>query len=299
MYLLFNSMNQLIGLIVSILLLLMPQLAKAVDLNLLPYQTSEAVNKPLVHFQPVMTTCAEKITASKSPVYFQEAKKVVLLHGLYMKGFTMGYLAYQLHNKGYQVLSPNYDTTRKSLTENEVRLAKLIQKFKGDQPVYYVAHSMGGLMLHYLQADYPELFKGSRVVTLGTPHNGAAFARYQYNKENGPPFNSLMWVFSRFFSVRKSWKDGLDGHVPVWNPNIPLLTIVGTKTGFINRLFKVFPRSEPNDSLVSVKESKIPQEQGFQQLHITHLGLLFSRRVVQRVLYWFTIPARRCTLQSK
>ena len=74
MYLLFNSMNQLIGLIVSILLLLMPQLAKAVDLNLLPYQTSEAVNKPLVHFQPVITTCAEKITASKSPVYFQEAK---------------------------------------------------------------------------------------------------------------------------------------------------------------------------------------------------------------------------------
>ena len=259
--------------------LFIPQLIKSSDLCPLRKLSSEADNQPSFQLYP--------------------AKKVVLLHGLYMKGFTMSYLASQLHNKGYQVYSPTYDTTRKSLKENEARLAELIQKFKGDQPVYYIGHSMGGLMLRYLQADYPELFKDSRVITLGTPHNGAAFAKYQYDKENGRPFNSLMWVFSRFFSINKSWKNGLDGYVPAWNPNIPLLSIAGTKTGFINRLFKVFPKNEPNDSLVAVKETSIPQEQEFQQLHITHLGLLISRRVVQRVLHWFEVPVRTCSFKSR
>lgn len=269
----------LVVLVIESLFLLTPQPIKASNLCFLRGVTSEAANQ--------------------SSSQLQRAKKVVLLHGLYMKGFTMNYLASQLSNEGYQVFSPSYDTTRKSLTENEARLAKLIQEFKGNQPVYYVAHSMGGLMLHYLQADYPELFKDSRVVTLGTPHNGSAFAKYQYDKENGSPFNSLMWVFSRFFSINKSWKNGLDGHVPAWNPNIPLLSIAGNKTGFINKLLRVFPKNEPNDSLVAVKEANIPQEQKFQQLHITHLGLLISRRVVKRVLHWFEISDPTCSFKSR
>lgn len=264
------------------------------DLNLSRYRAPlGTANKSLEHFRPVTLAHVDKITANKSPVYFRGTKKkVVLLHALYLQGLSMGYLASQLHNKGYQVYSPSYDTTRKSLKENEVRLAKLIQEFKGDGPVYYVGHSLGGLMLHYLQADYPELFKDSRVVTLGTPHNGAAFAKYQYDKENGPPFNSLMWVFSRFLPINKSWKNGLDGHVPGWNPNIPLLTVAGTKTGFVNKLFKVFPKDETNDSLVSVKEAETRQASKSQRLHITHVGFLFSKKAVQYISQWFKTPTQ-------
>ncbi|MBN3859782.1 alpha/beta fold hydrolase [Neisseriaceae bacterium PsAf] len=205
------------------------------------------------------------------------AQKVVLLHGLFCNGRVMFWLSRKLHQLGYTCLCPSYPTLKQSVEEGARDLEKCIREFTGEDSVFFVGHSMGGIMIRYLQYLFPDLFENSRVVTLGTPHKGSQFGQVIHEK----------WPA---FVLGKSWQDSLDGNVPLWNPKIPLLSIGGTKTNIENRVMRVFPKDEINDGLVAILETEMPEFKAYQRIHQSHLFLCFNTQVVNWIDEWFRQP---------
>ncbi|MFH4354281.1 MAG: hypothetical protein WDW20_00915 [Neisseriaceae bacterium] len=200
-------------------------------------------------------------------------KKVVLLHGLYCNGWIMAFLAYQLRKRGYLVISPSYSTVKQWIGDGAKELEQKVRSFKAADPVYFVGHSMGGLMLRYLREFFPDLFVESRVVTLGTPHRGSQFAQ------------TIQGYFP--WMLGSSWERSLNGEVPLWDGEIPLLSIAGTMSNIENLLLRVFPKGEKNDSLVALVETQMPQFRATKSIHLSHLPLCFSQQVVEWVDNWF------------
>ncbi|QRN41106.1 MAG: hypothetical protein GKC53_02970 [Neisseriaceae bacterium] len=203
-----------------------------------------------------------------------DSKKIVLLHGLFCNGRVMFWLSRKLHRLGYTCLCLSYPTLKCSVEESAQNLEECIREFKGEGTVYFVGHSMGGIVIRYLQHLFSDMFENSLVVTLGTPHKGSKFGRVIHEK----------WPK---FVLGKSWENSLDGNVPLWNPAVPLLSIGGTRTGIENWVVRVFAKDEINDGLVSISETEMPEFRACKRIHRSHLPLCFDSQVVHCIDEWF------------
>ena len=102
---------------------------------------------------------------------------VILVHGLGRSRFSMRKLQCSLKAKGFQVLNWGYSSLSGGILEHAQELAIRIASFKNDPLIHGVGHSLGGLILRQAFALQPQ--QKRRLVTLGTPHQGARLiARY-------------------------------------------------------------------------------------------------------------------------
>jgi hypothetical protein len=103
---------------------------------------------------------------------------VVLQHGLFRTEASLGRLARALRAHGYEVLNPGYASTRGSVAMHATALAGAVSARTQRGPVAswsFVGHSLGGLVVtSYLRR--PDAVRPRAVVTLGSPHAGAALA---------------------------------------------------------------------------------------------------------------------------
>lgn len=101
---------------------------------------------------------------------------VVLQHGLFRTAASLGRLERALAAHGYEVLNPGYASTRGAVAAHAEALAVAVSARARRGPVgtwSFVGHSLGGLVIaEYLRR--PDAARPRAVVTLGTPHAGAA-----------------------------------------------------------------------------------------------------------------------------
>lgn len=101
---------------------------------------------------------------------------VVLQHGLFRTAASLGRLERALAAHGYEVLNPGYASTRGAVAAHADALATAVAARTRRGPVgtwSFVGHSMGGLVIaEYLRR--PDAVRPRAVLTLGTPHAGAA-----------------------------------------------------------------------------------------------------------------------------
>ena len=100
---------------------------------------------------------------------------VILLHGLWMRGFALGMLHRRLIADGYRVHRFDYLSVASSQQRILARLQARMSEYAPD-PVHLVGHSLGGLLALRACLDAGELPPG-RVVCLGSPLKGSAAAR--------------------------------------------------------------------------------------------------------------------------
>jgi triacylglycerol lipase len=98
---------------------------------------------------------------------------VVLLHGLARTSNSMNALESMLSQEGYQILNIYYPSRKFQIPE----LAKLIRagiaaKTAGAEKVHFITHSMGGIIIRYIQRHNP-LTNIGRVVMLSPPNHGS------------------------------------------------------------------------------------------------------------------------------
>lgn len=143
------------------------------------------------------------------------AKAVVIVHGLYMNAFSMKWLEKHFRQLGYNTYNFSYVTRQySSLTLN--KLHQLCTNVKEDE-LFFLGHSMGGLVIHQYLSTYPMQALTLKVVTLGTPYNGSVLANHLHEK------HLSAWLFGQ-----SSTKNILLKGVPD-KLTFPTGSIIGTK----------------------------------------------------------------------
>ncbi|HSE11966.1 MAG TPA: alpha/beta hydrolase [Rudaea sp.] len=184
---------------------------------------------------------------------------VILLHGLWMRSFTLTMLRRRLERAGYAVHLFDYASVMHDPDLSTAQLLKRAHALRGEI-IHFVGHSLGGLMALRALEQARDLPDG-RVVCLGSPLCGSQVARSIASLPGG----SLL--------IGKS-ADILRAGLRRWSgPHA-----VGAIAGRLPIGFGVVVGSlaTPNDGTVSVAETQLPGLTDHCIVPATHLGLVFS-----------------------
>jgi len=183
---------------------------------------------------------------------------VILIHGLWMRGFMLGHLARRLRLEGHGVSTFDY----LSLAHGPgPAIAALRARVLAAGPgVHLVGHSLGGLIALEAARDEPPLPIGN-IVCLGSPLKGSIAARH-----------FATWPGGRML-LGKSRHLLVEGIAP-WSKSIPVGVIagriprgLGVLTGHMGAL---------NDGTVAVAETELDGIADHRVIAATHTGLAFS-----------------------
>lgn len=194
------------------------------------------------------------------------AEEVILVHGLWMPSLALLPLQRRLAARGFRVRRFAYSSWRGSLAAHVASLAREVQG--AGAGVHLVGHSLGGLLILSLLSR-PEGERVGRAVLMGAPCMGchcasALLARPWLAPLVGPVLGQ--WLTTRRPAVPATAEIGL---------------VVGTLSIGIGRLFPQLPR--PNDGIVAVCETALPEARETAVLDINHSGMLLSRPCVAEV----------------
>ncbi|MGH8614575.1 MAG: esterase/lipase family protein [Gammaproteobacteria bacterium] len=195
---------------------------------------------------------------------------VVLIHGLFLSGYEMGFLHFQLSHAGYLPRRFRYHSVRSSPASVAQELRRVVQEFDAGE-IHFVCHSLGGLIIRHYFSLFEDLRHG-RVVTLGTPHQGSGVARYLSTFTLGQTV------------LGESDRNGVSGDVPAWNGACELGSIAGTLSMGLGRM--ITELSKPNDGTVAVAETHLQGAKDHIALRVSHLGMLVSRQVAMQVIHF-------------
>jgi len=200
---------------------------------------------------------------------------VVLVHGVLMGGRIMSRLQTRIELAGWQTAIFDYPSRQKTVAENAAALACFLQQFNG-QPIYLVAHSLGGRVCLECLRNHPEL-NVRRMVAIGTPFLGSEIAKTLSRYSPG------RWLLGKSIA-----ENGLTTDSRAWQGETEIGVIAGSNrigVSFItDRLTR--PLARPHDGTVTEASTRLP---GLRD-HITephsHTLLLYSEYVAVQVIHF-------------
>lgn len=192
---------------------------------------------------------------------------VVLVHGLWMRGWAMAPLALRLRRCGFRVVAFSYPSVRCSLSQNARRLSRFAADIAGER-LHFVGHSLGGLVLLQMLAQCPNPRSG-RIVLMGTPYRASHSAR---KLARSAPGRRLIGRGLTQWLEQTAHPDASGCEVGV---------IAGCRSIGFGRLLGGLPR--PNDGVVAVDETRVPGMRGHTVLRVSHSGMLLSAAVARQV----------------
>ncbi len=192
---------------------------------------------------------------------------VILLHGLWMRAFTLAALRHRLERAGFSVELFDYASV---LRGAEVGVEDLLRRARADKgrTIHFVGHSLGGLVALQALQRAPELTRG-RVVCLGSPLRGSAVAR------------SLARLPGGALVIGKS-VDILTNGIERWDGKQSVGVIAGRLP--IGFGFAFGALTSPHDGTVSVAETELPGLTDHCVVPATHTGLLFSQDAAEQTI---------------
>jgi pimeloyl-ACP methyl ester carboxylesterase len=205
---------------------------------------------------------------------------VVLLHGLARSAASMRPMQQALQQAGYPVLNLDYPSTTHpiDMLANE-HAQPAIKRFLKNQnysettPVSFVTHSMGGIMVRYLERH--KLVTIKRVVMLAPPNQGSEIVDHLgswklFRWINGPAGQSL-----------STMPDSMPRRLgPI---SAPTGIIAGT-TSYSPWYSLLF--AGPHDGKVSVKSTYLEGMQDHLRLPVSHTFIMRNPAVIKQSLHF-------------
>jgi len=194
---------------------------------------------------------------------------VVLVHGLWLAGWSLRPLSKYLERAGYSTRTLSYHSVSRDPEHNAALVAEAARDI-GCEVVHLVGHSLGGLLVLTALERNPGLPRG-RVVMMGTPLNGSAVAR------NVSHFPGGDWLLGESRNILERGIHGVLG---------------GREAGMIaGRLAfglgsLIAHLEHPHDGTVAVSETRHPDLAGHVVLPVTHMSMLVSSRVHEQVSHF-------------
>ena len=196
---------------------------------------------------------------------------VVLVHGLWLSGWSLYVLCQRLARCGFEICSCSYPSVSQNLLQNAEHLQRFLVRL--ERPVVHlVGHSLGGIVIRALFHQHPEQPPG-RIVTLGSPHGGSYPASMLVRTALGRKITGC------------SIQQVLAGMPTHWQPvDRDIGVIAGDVSIGMGRLFRRLPR--PNDGVVSAAEAALPGATDTITLHVSHTAMVVSSQLAHQVS-WF------------
>jgi len=202
---------------------------------------------------------------------------VILLHGLGRTPLSMVPLQIALERAGYRAVNQGYPSRSESIEMlAAAHVAEALTKcdLPPDAPVYFVAHSLGGILVRqYLQdRDVPP---GSRMVMLGPPNQGSELV---------DQFGADAWFQVLGPAARQlgTTDDGLLSRLePV---DLEIGIIAGTRAGLDSIILESGGLPEPHDGRVSLASAQLEEMRDFLAVDQSHTLLLVEHEVIRQVL---------------
>ena len=191
---------------------------------------------------------------------------IVLVHGLWNRGWMMARMAKRLRTRGHHVRVFSYPTRADNLDGHADQLHKFVRA-EGTADCHLVGHSMGGLVILNMLSRYDDLPPGM-VVLMGTPVKGSNVVK-RLERLPGQRF-----IFGK---ARDNLLKGFQ------------LSPAGYETGMIRgtREFGIGQiagrQDEPNDGSVRVSETELEGLKDTVDLEVSHSEMLISAEVVEQV----------------
>ena len=203
---------------------------------------------------------------------------VILVHGVWMVGAEMLWLARSLRRAGFGPLRQfHYPSVRRDLAENAARLAKFRQQVEARHgPAHLVGHSLGGVVVWKMFHEHGGGAPGGRVVALGAPFQGSAAARFCLDRGR----------LGRFI-VGACWQPE-ENHSPTpgrrWPGPAPLGIVAGHRSIGAAALLGALP--SPNDGMVAVAETELEGSTDRRVLNVSHVALTFAPGSVRQTTHF-------------
>jgi pimeloyl-ACP methyl ester carboxylesterase len=192
--------------------------------------------------------------------------KIVLVHGLWNRGWYMTIMAKRLRAHGHDVEVFSYPTRSDSLDGHADALNAFLGNIKADE-LHLVGHSMGGLVILNMLSRFNDLPPG-RVVLMGTPVKGSGVVK---RLEKLPGQKVL------FGKARENLLQGFK-HTPLEHETGMIRGTRALGLGLI-----AGKHGEPNDGSVTVSETELEGLKDSVELDVTHTEMLVSAEVVKQV----------------
>jgi pimeloyl-ACP methyl ester carboxylesterase len=192
---------------------------------------------------------------------------VVLVHGLWYRGLGMLPLARRMKRSGFETFRPSWATLRGDFLDSADRLADYAAS-RRREPLHYVGHSLGGLLVLKMLERHGERLPRGRVVLLGCPVRGSGVAR---RMAATPGLRALLGGSTRALTAGFA-------HAP---PERDVGVIAGTAGVGAGRLLGGLP--SPHDGTVAVAETDLPNRTARLELPVTHTGLVLAATVANEV----------------
>jgi len=191
---------------------------------------------------------------------------IVLVHGLWNRGWTMMAMAKRLKARGHNVAMYSYPTRSDNLDGHANGLRAFLGKIRSEE-VHLVGHSMGGLVILNMLNRFDDLPPG-RVVLMGTPVKGSSVVKR---------FQNLPGQKFMFGKARENLLHGFQ-HTPTDHETG---VIRGTRTLGLGRI--VGGDGEPGDGTVAKSETELDGLKDSVELNVAHTEMLISAEVVEQL----------------
>jgi pimeloyl-ACP methyl ester carboxylesterase len=192
--------------------------------------------------------------------------EIVLVHGLWNRGWSMAALAKRLRAKGHHVRVFSYPTRNDCLDGHANELHAFIGEKKPAE-LHLVGHSMGGLVILNMLSRFDDLPPG-RVVLMGTPVKGSGVVK----RLEKLPGQKLL-----FGKARDNLLQGFE-HTPSAHETG---MIRGTRALGLGRI--AGKQTEVNDGSVTLSETQLAGLKDSVELSVSHSEMLISAKVVEQV----------------
>ena len=192
------------------------------------------------------------------------SESVVLVHGLWMRGISMRWLATRLHSRGFEPRTFEYFSL---LQDTDAVVARVADALRQRPRTHVLAHSLGGL-LALRAAERVEADRLGRVVCLGSPLAGSRAAATIAARF---PAGAQLVGHNRALL-----ESGVD-HVP---EGIDVGAIAGCVPHGLGGFIAHFDGE--HDGTVAMAETRLPGLADHVVVRASHSGLLFSDAAVRQ-----------------
>lgn len=199
---------------------------------------------------------------------------VVLLHGLWRGWRAMHPLARSLAKEGYSTLLVPYPSSRMPIEGLVAHIRSQVETIARDQPVHFITHSLGGILVRALLAEKVP-WEFGKVIMIAPPSHGSEIVDWA---QNYPLFRGLLGPAGRALG-----SDGFPNKLPALPTDVQAAVIMGSRGSipFFRRLL-----DSENDGIVSADKGRIEGLRGFSIVPADHTFIQMHPETIRLSLHF-------------